>query len=171
MTRAILAAACALLAIGCNGDFPAPSASSPAPSPEVSAPPDSLGTFVVGERAPFPNGESLQVHGYSVDMTPSNPFSKPREGWTFAAVDVEGCSGPSPTPGSTLLNPFFFQLVLVDGTSLPAGIPVFEPALTVSAAERERCERGYVTFEQPAGIRAAAVLYANRSAVRWTIPQ
>ena len=134
---------------GCTSDAGKRSA------PTLTAPTSStgplLGTFGIGNRATLPGGDTVQVYGYSADITPSNEFSRPRPGSVFSVIDVEGCAGQSPTPGA-LLNPFFFHLELPDGSTVPAGIPVKDPALSVARLIPGACSRGFVTFEVPTGV-------------------
>lgn len=128
-----------------------------------------LGTFAIGQRATLPDGDGVQVHGFSADITPSNQFSRPRPGSTFAVIDVEACSGPSPTPGG-LLNPFFFHLVMPDTSTVQAGIPVKDPPLNVAALTPGECRRGFVTFEVPSGVTPVEVVYGiPEASIRWTV--
>ena len=168
MKRAVLGTLALTLAFtGCSGD------SRPPATAQVASPPSSagplLGTFPTGARATLPGGDTVQLHGYSGNVVPSNPFSKPRAGSSFAAADVEACSGGSPTPGG-LLNPFFFQLVMPDGTTIPAGIPVKDPAFKPVTLAPGMCSRGFVTFEVPTNTTPQAVIYGiSAASIRWTV--
>jgi hypothetical protein len=129
-----------------------------------------VGTFPVGQKATLPDGDTVQVYAYAANITPSNQFSKPRPGAAFATVDAEACSGPSPTPGG-LLNPFFFHLEVPGSDSIPAGIPVKDPALNVTGLAPGACSRGFVTFEVPSDKTPSTVVYGIPvGSVRWSIP-
>lgn len=126
---------------------------------------------MLGAKVPLPKGDTVQVHSYSSDVSPSNPFSRPAPERAFAVIDVEGCLGLDRSSDERLLNPFFFALVLVDNSTVQAGIPVKEPALGVAEERQGECHRGLVTFEVPSDKRAVAVEYRSTAAsVRWTIP-
>jgi hypothetical protein len=129
-----------------------------------------LGVFPMGERVVLPGGHWVRVHSYAAPVTPSNPYSQPRAGATFAVIDVEGCVGPS-APPSGLLNPFFFQLAMPDGTALQAGIPVKDPPLIFSTLAPGECDRGLVTFEVADQAKPVTVAYGiPAGSVRWTLP-
>jgi hypothetical protein len=156
----------ALALAGCTGSSPKLAAPPEAPTTTVGP---LVGTFRIGQRAILPDGATVQVHGYSADITPSNPFSRPRPGSSFAVVDAEGCSGPSQTPGG-LLNPFFFHLEMPGSATIQAGIPVKDPALNVAGLAPGVCSRGFVTFEVPADTSPTTVVYGIPAAsVRWTV--
>jgi hypothetical protein len=153
---------------GCSSDTPK-SAPAPATAPTTVVGP-LVGTFPVGQKATLPGGDTVQVFAYSANITPSNQFSKARPGAAFATVDAEACSGPSPTPGG-LLNPFFFHLEVPGSASIPAGIPVKDPALNVTGLAPGACSRGFVTFEVPTDKSPSAVVYGIPvGSVRWSIP-
>lgn len=154
--------------VGCRGGGGTPEPA-PATAPTTVVGP-LLGTFPLGQRATLPDGDSVQVYAYSAAVTPSNPYSQPRPGTAFSVLDVEACSGPSPTPGG-LLNPFFFSLEMPDRSSIPAGIPVKDPPLNVSTLGPGACSRGFVTFEVPTGVAPAVVVYGIPSvSIRWKVP-
>lgn len=157
-----------LALVGCSGGGGGAANPAPAIAPTTSVGP-LLGTFPLGQKAALPDGDSVQVYAYSAAITPSNPYSQARPGSAFSVLDVEACSGPSPTPGG-LLNPFFFSLELPDKSTIPAGIPVKDPALNVNALAPGACSRGFVTFEVPTGVTPATVVYGIPSvSIRWKV--
>jgi hypothetical protein len=150
----------------CSSDSPKLAAPAEVPTTKVGP---LLGTFPIGQRATLSNGDTVQVHAYSANITPSNQFSKPRPGSAFATLDVEACSGSSPTPGG-LLNPFFFHLEVPGSSPIQAGIPVKEPALNVTSLAPGACSRGFVTFEVPTDKTPTTVVYGIPAAsIRWTV--
>ncbi|HTJ73860.1 MAG TPA: hypothetical protein VL337_00705 [Acidimicrobiales bacterium] len=165
----VLALLVALFALaGCSSGTPK-TAPAPATAPTTVVGP-LVGTFPVGQKATLPDGDTVQVYAYSANVTPSNQFSKPRPGAAFATVDAEACSGPSPTPGG-LLNPFFFHLEVPGSETIPAGIPVKDPALNVAGLAPGACSRGFVTFEVPTDKTPSTVVYGiPAGSVRWSIP-
>lgn len=152
---------------GCTGSRHTPA--QPAAVPTTAVGP-LLGTFRIGQRASLANGDTVQVYAYSADVTPSNPFSKPPPGSTFAVVDAEACAGPSQAADG-LLNPFYFHLEIPGADAIPAGIPVKDPPLGATGLAPGACSRGFVTFEVPSGKTPTTVVYGTpATSIRWTIP-
>jgi hypothetical protein len=161
----VKALAAAVAFAGCTGG----SGKAPDPSASITTAGPPLGEFAIGKRVALPNGDTVQVFEFLAAVTPSNQFSKPAPGSVFAVIDVEGCAGNSPAPDG-ILNPFFFHLNLRDRSTVPAGIPVKEPALTVPSLASGDCSRGFVTFEVPEGVAAQAVTYdIPTGSIRWKL--
>ena len=152
---------------------------SPPPEQEPTLPPTTTAPqpeqFVVGDRVETSEGNFIQVYAYEQPVTPENEFITPRDGYEFAAIDVEACAGPSPdTTGTRSINPFEFVAHMPDNTRQEADIPAREPALNhTNLPNPGDCARGWVTFQIPAGVRPVYVerggMFGGGDTIRWNI--
>lgn len=126
-------------------------------------------TNVVGDKVALRNGDTLQVHSYTQNVTAANQFSKPATGMVFAVADVEGCAKEANPTG--VVNPFFFELQMPDNTRADATFqPVKGPELRSGAQAPGDCIRGNVAFEVPAGTKPVAVVFSGfGTSVKWNI--
>ena len=126
--------------------------------------------FVVGHKLSLSNGDTIQVHSYTPNVTASNQFAKPGPGMSFSVIDVEGCARQASTTG--VVNPFFFELQMPDNTRADATfLPVKTPELRSGAMAAGDCIRGNVAFEVPTGVKPVAVVFSTfATSVKWNIP-
>ena len=121
----------------------------------------------MGEKVTFPNGETVQVHGYVADVPSEGAGAAAGATRSFAVVDVEACAG---LDGVASAEAAKFGLEMPDGGRVaPAAVIAKEPPLRTPSAPGE-CSRGTITYEVGSGQRPAAVslLVAERT-VRWKV--
>ena len=122
----------------------------------------------LGEKATFPDGETVAVHGYEAGVRPDATLGgAPDATGSFSVVDVEACAG---TAGGATAEAGRFRLELPDGSQVaPASVAAEEPSLRTPGASGE-CNRGTVTFEVGPGARPEAVAYlAAGTTIRWRV--
>lgn len=123
-------------------------------------------TLTIGEKFERA-GDSVQVFSY----TPNVPRKHPGFGDTrqLGAIDVELCAGNK----GFLFDQTFFKLSMADNTEAERALgEEKDPALNSSApVAAGTCSRGFLTYEVPAGVKPAAVIYGFLGpSIRWTIP-
>ena len=169
MQRLAAAILIGMVATGCSGGSDDPPGGATGDAGGTTTAPVQPRTARVGEKVDLANGDSVRVHGYDGNATPSNEFSRARPGMTFRAVDVEACAGPQRSQDG-VVNPFDFVLLLPDGGRAQSSIPVKEPGLGVAPLDPGRCTRGFVTYEVIAGVTPTAVVFERPGLnVRWTV--
>lgn len=122
----------------------------------------------MGEKATFPNGETVQVHGYQPVVRPDTTLATPSDaGGSFSVVEVEACAG---TDGAASAEAGRFRLEMPDGRRIdPSSVTAKEPPFRKPGAPGE-CNRGAITYEVGPGQRPAAVSFlAGDTTVRWRV--
>jgi hypothetical protein len=130
------------------------------------------GALAMGTAGKTPRGNTITVHSYEQPATGISSYRSPQgAGNEFAAIDVEACA----TSGqASTVNSFNFKLQMPDNTrrDVTSGK---DPALNFTNLAANDCVRGWVTFEVPAGQRAAYVTYDDSSLstggtpLKWTV--
>ena len=120
--------------------------------------------LVVGDPATTTeDGNTLTVRSYEPSLSVEG--AKPRPGFEFSAIDVEGCAVTSSGRDLMAIGPNAFTLRLPDGTRLkPEGFsdqdaPVKEPALQTMHTGGGTCPQGFVTFQVPRGEKPDLVVF------------
>jgi Domain of unknown function (DUF4352) len=131
--------------------------------------------FSLGEQVETRSGNFVTVYSYEAPVSSDNQFSQPDPGNVFALIDVEGCAGATNTQAVSL-NPFDFELQMLDNTRRQSDIPVREPSLHATDLAGGDCVRGFVTFEVPDGQNAKAVVFTSSgiqgsTIIKWAVPQ
>ena len=147
---------------------------------DASAPPREGGPLAISDTAETETG-TVTIRSYEVLVTAKDDEVQPREGFTFAVIEVEGCVS-SERAGVFTINANDVQLQLPDGTRLSpirsAMEPALQPTTNVMAGD---CVRGFLTYGMPDGSDPTSVVYeANPEAdvaeeqdivtLSWAIP-
>lgn len=124
----------------------------PSPSPTAVVVPH------IGDAQETSPGNTLTVYSYDAPVSASNQFSSAEPGNVFGAIDVEGCTGSSPS-ASMSVNPYQFRLQMPDNTRIDPTFSAKEPALNDTNLLADDCVRGFITFEVPEGLTPTYVVY------------
>jgi hypothetical protein len=96
-----------------------------------------------------------QATVYAIDRT-----LPPADGRTVLAIDAEECvqdsAGADVAANAQASD---FQLALTDGSDLPPSGPAHDQPFVTKALTKGVCERGWITFELPAGATAEHVAF------------
>ena len=117
-----------------------------------------------------PGDHKVTVYAYRSPVTSNNRFTQPEAGFTFAAVEVQQCAGPSGDRFGP--NRFDWELAMPDNSRLdPAFSTVVEPELGSSPLGPGDCIRGWISFEVPTGTTPRHVVYneVTTGAAKWRV--
>jgi hypothetical protein len=122
-----------------------------------------------GERSQMAGGVRITLQTFELPATATTAGAAPKGGTVFAAADIEACSSSGSSGASPIVAAERFRLELPDGTRIPAGAAAKSPALPATTIPKGQCVRGWTTFEVPQGKRAAFLVYAGTSELRWAL--
>lgn len=129
--------------------------------PTASASPS--GSYVIGQRAGRPNGNTVAVLAFA------GPFTSSTQGVLVAAADVEGCVNPNASRALRFAAQTF-QIEMSDKTRRPSTSgDEKSPAFTDTAVKPGRCQRGWVHFEYRSDEKPAYVVYEVTPPIRWKV--
>jgi hypothetical protein len=120
-----------------------------------------------GDRSQVVSGVRVTLQTFELPASGTTAGATPRAGTVFAAADIEACS--SADAASPIVAAGRFRLELPDGTRIPAGTAAKSPALPAAIIPKGKCVRGWTSYEVPQGKRAAFLVYAGTSELRWTL--
>lgn len=158
---------------------PSPSPTpTPAPTPTATPAPTPKPTVKVGDTIVFPGGGKGTVYALDQAVQPPDKYTTPKQGFHFAAADVQQCASPTLAAGNIVdVNPFNYQLQMADNTRLEADISVKEPALHDTKLGAGDCVRGWITYQVPDGGKIADVVFSAVGGpnnqpliVKWEVP-
>ena len=147
---------------------------------DASAPPREGGPLAISDTAETETG-TVTIRSYEVLVTAQDDEVQPREGFTFAVIEVEGCVSSAPG-GLVTIYANDVHLQLPDGTQLSPTRSAREPALQpITNVQAGECARGFLTYGIPDGSDPTSVVYeANPEAdmaeeqdivtLSWAIP-
>ena len=140
------------------------------------------GDLTLGEAAiTTEDGNTLTVSSYESPLSPAGS-SKPRPGFEFSAIEVEGCSSPSSGRDLMAVGSAAFGLLMPDGDRvLPATnaeeTGVREPILQTMDPFPGQCEGGFVVFQTLQGERPEFIVFEEQfksedeaPPIRWMVP-
>lgn len=140
------------------------------------------GDLTLGDAAiTTEDGNTLTVSSYESSLSPAGS-SKPRPGFEFSAIEVEGCSSPSSGRDLMAVGSAAFVLLMPDGARvLPATnaeeTGVREPILQTMDPVPGQCEGGFVVFQTPQGERPEFIVFEEQfksedeaPPIRWMVP-
>lgn len=113
-----------------------------------------------------PGDRKITAYTFRSPVTASNSYTKPKDGFTFAAVEVQECAGPAGEKFTP--NRFDFELALTDNTRVRAAVEVMSPQMASSPLLAGDCIRGWVSFEVPTGGTVRHIVYSvGNASAKW----